>query len=289
MDKEKFKKWLIGIVQETIKEESLKEMTTTGNVAGYSTPGAFTRNKKGNEKAAKSAGYNIVDRDYEDADVLQEGVVGDPFLGRKTSNILAEINRMMAMVECLLDRRLNPRNSSIVKENSFAKRTPKDIADIKERCGNILSKFSKLNSSPTSGGEIVKESSTPQLEPRNFDVSSGYENFQTDLSKLVSGYENLYNQTLKGKEVTIRASKGFGQIKKDYKIIVSSVTLSIMKDEYQLVMKDKNQKDYYLDTTFKIVISGENQPTSPQTSPQQAPEKEQQPQGTQQNPQPEKI
>ncbi len=278
-NKEAFKKWLVALIRETIDEEAIKESTTTGNVAGYSTPGAFTRNKKGNEKAAKASGYSVVDRDYEDADPLEEkkivneGVVGDPFLGRKTSNMLAEINRMMSVVEILLDRRKNPRHASVMKENSFAKRTPKDISDIKERCGSIISKFAQLSATP--GSEtLVKEASTPSLEPRTFDISNGYENFQNDLSKLVSGYENLYNQTLKGKEATIRASKGFGQIKKDYKIVVSSVTLSIVKDEYQLVMKDKNQKDYYLDTTFKIVVSGQEQNNpqqqeKPQTEPVQ--------------------
>ena len=88
-----------------------------------------------------------------------------------------------------------------------------------------------------------------------------------------------------GKEVTIRASKGFGQIKKDYKIVPSSVTLSLVKDEYQLVVKDKQQKDYYLDTTFKIVISGEQpsqqekpvpptdvKPEQPKTVPSQTPQ-----------------
>lgn len=291
VNKEKFKKWLIGVIKETIEEETLKEMTTTGNVAGYSTPFAFTRNKKGNETAAKKSGYSVVDRDYENADpleekeILNEGTVGDPFLARKTSNLLAEINRMMTLVEVLLDRRLNPKNASVVKENSFAKRTPKDITDIKERCGNIISKFSKLNNSGQSVTELVKEASTPSLEPRTFDVSSGYENFQNDLSRLITGYESLYNQSLKNKEVTIRASKGFGQIKKDYKVIVSSVTLSIMKDEYQLIIKDNKQKEYYLDNTFKIVISGQNseQPPQQQNQNPQSVEKAQPPQQTVQN------
>lgn len=291
VNKEKFKKWLIGVIKETIEEETLKEMTTTGNVAGYSTPFAFTRNKKGNETAAKKSGYSVVDRDYENADpleekeILSEGTVGDPFLARKTSNLLAEINRMMSLVEVLLDRRLNPKNASVVKENSFAKRTPKDITDIKERCGNIMSKFSKLNNSGQSVTELVKEASTPSLEPRTFDVSSGYENFQNDLSRLITGYESLYNQSLKNKEVTIRASKGFGQIKKDYKVIVSSVTLSIMKDEYQLIIKDNKQKEYYLDNTFKIVISGQNseQPPQQQNQNPQSVEKAQPPQQTVQN------
>ena len=276
-NKEKLKKFISSVIDET-----LDEMTATGNVAGYSTPFAFTKNKKGNEKAATSAGYSIVEKEetVEPSDnIISEGVVGDPFVGRKISSYLAETNRMLSVVETLLLRRSNPKYAKMMKENSFAKRTPKDISDIQEKCGRITGLFKK-NQTPTD--QLVKESATPTLQSRTFDISTGFTNFQSDLSNLTSGYETLFNQELVGKEATIRASKGYGQIKKDYKITPTSVTISIMKDKYELVLKDKQQRDYYLDTTFKISISGADksseQPIESNPTQQEAPSTEQTPQ-----------
>lgn len=174
---------------------------------------------------------------------------------------------MLTVVESLLARKKNPKYAKLMRENSFAKRTTKDVTDIKEKFSRIAENFAaftaQVDTTPQTG--LVKEATTPTLQPRTFDIASGFTNFQADLSKLVTGYETLFNETLVGKEVTIRASKGFGQIKKDYKVVPSSVTLSIVKDEYQLVVKDKQQKDYYLDTTFKIVVNSSEQ--APQEKP----------------------
>jgi len=257
--KEQFKQFILNTILEVMQEdESIKEMTATGNVAGFNTPFAFTKRKNGNPDAAKASGYTLVNNETEESDkkVISEAVVGDPFLGRKISSYLAETNRMLTVVESLMARKTNPKHAKLMKENSFAKRTVKDISDIREKFGRIAEQFNTL----VGGSEIslVKEASTPTLQPRTFDIASGFTNFQADLAKIVTGYETLFNESLVGKEVTIRASKGFGQIKKDYKIVPSSVTLSLVKDEYQLVVKDKQQKDYYLDTTFKIVISGKD-------------------------------
>ena len=175
-----------------------------------------------------------------------------------------------SVVEALLARKSNPKHAKLMKENSFAKRTTKDMSDIKEKFSRISEQFGKLV-----GGtqEIIKEDDTPDLQRKPFSVSNGYENFENDLSALIAGYEKLFNGAMVGKEVTIRASKGYGQVKKDYKITTTSVTISLLKDEYQLIVKDRQQKDYYLDKTFKIVISGE----SPQQTQEKKPEAPQSP------------
>lgn len=83
--KEQFKQFVMNTILEVLKEDEtlVKEMTTTGNVAGYNTPGAFTNNKKGNPKAAEASGYKLVNKEGEESDdkkeVLEEAVVGDPF------------------------------------------------------------------------------------------------------------------------------------------------------------------------------------------------------------------
>ena len=66
-------------------EESLEEITTTGDVAGYSTPFAFSSKedeKKKKKRLTKSTGYSVVSEDVDEKDFkvitkLIRNVVGD--------------------------------------------------------------------------------------------------------------------------------------------------------------------------------------------------------------------
>ena len=65
MDRYKLKNYIRGCVREHFRK--VEEATTTGNVAGYNTPMAFTgKSKKGKKKKKKnsenSTGYKIVRR-----------------------------------------------------------------------------------------------------------------------------------------------------------------------------------------------------------------------------------
>ena len=75
------------ILSEIIEEEELDEITTTGDVAGYETPMAFTGGTdKGKKKkkriSTNSTGYKVLDEalDGKDLDVIKKlirNVVGD--------------------------------------------------------------------------------------------------------------------------------------------------------------------------------------------------------------------
>ena len=68
---------------ELLDEESLEEITTTGDVAGYLTPFAFGKMKKKRKKnIEKQTGYNFVSEALDDKDLKQinkliRDVVGD--------------------------------------------------------------------------------------------------------------------------------------------------------------------------------------------------------------------
>ena len=68
---------------ELLDEESLEEITTTGDVAGYSTPKAFGKIKKKRKKnIEKQTGYKFVTEALNDKDLKQinkmiRDVVGD--------------------------------------------------------------------------------------------------------------------------------------------------------------------------------------------------------------------
>jgi len=78
-----FKELVKKLTLELLDEESLEEMTATGNVAGYSTPKAFGKMKKKKKKnLEKQTGYKFVSEgiDKKDLEVITKlirNVVGD--------------------------------------------------------------------------------------------------------------------------------------------------------------------------------------------------------------------
>ena len=82
-----FKELVKKLTIELLDEEGLEEITTTGDVAGYSTPFAFSDNseeekKKRLKRIKKSTGYTAVSEALDDKDLKQinkliRDVVGD--------------------------------------------------------------------------------------------------------------------------------------------------------------------------------------------------------------------
>ena len=80
-----FKELVKKLTMELLDEESLEEITTTGDVAGYSTPFAFSSKedeKKKKKRLKKSTGYSFVSEALDDKDLKQinkliRDVVGD--------------------------------------------------------------------------------------------------------------------------------------------------------------------------------------------------------------------
>ena len=83
--KKLFKELVKKLTLELLDEESLEEITTTGDVAGYSTPFAFSTKsdeKKKKKRLKKSTGYTFVSEALDDKDLKQiskliRDVVGD--------------------------------------------------------------------------------------------------------------------------------------------------------------------------------------------------------------------
>ena len=82
-----FKELVKKLTMELLDEESIEEITTTGDVAGYLTPFAFSDNseeekKKKLKRLKKSTGYTAVTEALDDKDLKQinkmiRDVVGD--------------------------------------------------------------------------------------------------------------------------------------------------------------------------------------------------------------------
>ena len=84
-NKKLFKELVKKLTMELLDEESLEEITTTGNVAGYQTPFAFSSKedeKKKKKRLKKSTGYTFVtetldSKDLKEISKLIRNVVGD--------------------------------------------------------------------------------------------------------------------------------------------------------------------------------------------------------------------
>ena len=84
-NKKLFKELVKKLTMELLDEESLEEITTTGDVAGYQTPFAFSSKedeKKKKKRLKKSTGYKFVTEALDDKDLKQitkliRNVVGD--------------------------------------------------------------------------------------------------------------------------------------------------------------------------------------------------------------------
>ena len=83
--KKLFKELVKKLTMELLDEESLEEITTTGDIAGYQTPFAFSSKedeKKKKKRLTKSTGYSVVKEALDDKDLKQinkliRDVVGD--------------------------------------------------------------------------------------------------------------------------------------------------------------------------------------------------------------------
>jgi hypothetical protein len=105
---------------------------------------------------------------------------------------------------------------------------------------------SVLPASQGSSGEY-----TPSFDFTDFEktiaqsTETAKNNFQAKLMEKVGG-----------KKVTIRASKGYGQPKKDYTINVTGVSIDFYYERYVVILKDEKDKEYFLETGMTIKILG---------------------------------
>ena len=108
----------------------------------------------------------------------------------------------------------------------------------------------------------------PQPSAKFYDVLADFQNFERTIDKQTEAAKKQLEATLiknvGKKKVTIRASKGaMGQAEQDYTIDVKAVSISYLKDEYYIILKDKDGKDYYVNTAFKIKVISDSSVSAP--------------------------
>ena len=132
------------IIRELIKKE-LEEATTTGDIAGYETPNAFTGGpgkgkKKKKEISTNSTGYNVVKEgkyhDYRNDDTLTSK--------QKIGRSMREVRDSLLHLEGLVKMNVKLKNELNVDSRSYWKNTHKALNKISERLVKLANKVGQL-------------------------------------------------------------------------------------------------------------------------------------------------
>ena len=132
------------IIRELIKKE-LEEATTTGDIAGYDTPHAFTGGKNKGKKKKKeistnSTGYNVVKEgkyhDYRNDDTLTSK--------QKIGRSMREVRDSLLHLEGLVKMNVKLKNELNVDSRSYWKNTHKALNKISERLVKLANKVGQL-------------------------------------------------------------------------------------------------------------------------------------------------
>ena len=142
------------------KDEDLDEQSTTGGVAGYQTPAAFTGGKSANEKRRKktavdSTGYDLVETTYRKMMKEMYGTIDESYRefkkdptstpSQKVNRGIAEVNKMLAEIEKVVHNNLRLKTETGVSSSNFWKGTGRRFGKISERLVRIANKLKELS------------------------------------------------------------------------------------------------------------------------------------------------
>lgn len=152
---------LRNIIREIIEEEfkNLTEMTTTGDVAGYNIPAAFTGNKPRNvaRKAAiaQQLGWKLTKRGRKElgrgADKLHEGA--DPYYAwraeqispaKKIARAISEVNANIQEIGKVLKRNKRLKTESGITNETLYRRTQEGLLKLETRLLNLAGQVREM-------------------------------------------------------------------------------------------------------------------------------------------------
>jgi hypothetical protein len=260
------------------------EITATGNVAGYSTPYAFSKRGDGNKSAAETAGYKLIKKEVSDHNLLEtkyNNYKNYPSKGStKASLSLREINSMLRSAARLLNYNLKLKNEGGL-DGHFWKRSSNDVAAILENIKSISKGIKMLTKGRLNEVQAARPAAEPSPQPavppaspdQNFAISIEFNAFEKSLAKLITKFESILESKVAGRLVRLRASKGYGQVEKEYEFTTASVSIVLFKEKYNIIFRGTNRKEYYVNPAFnvKILGGGQQDVTPPQAETVPAP------------------
>ena len=96
--------------------------------------------------------------------------------------------------------------------------------------------------------------------PNEYSPTVDFSEFEKTLAQTTetakNNFQNKLMSVVGNKKVLIRASKGYGQPKKDYTINVTGVSIDFYYERYVVIFKDEKEKEYFLETGMTIKVLG---------------------------------
>ena len=138
------------IIDEIVKDDDLEEASTTGNVAGYETPQAFSANrKKDKEKeednATNSTGYKIVKELYnQNYPAFKKDETKNS--KQKVNGAIREINKRLFEIERIIGRAAKLKQEAGVSCDNYWKSTRPRMTKIAERLLKVSHKLREMAS-----------------------------------------------------------------------------------------------------------------------------------------------
>lgn len=142
----KLKELVRQLVKEIESEENeLDEMTTTGSVAGYNTPAAFTKpgsEKKKNKRLEKATGGTIVGEGVNRWNELKKNE-GTP--NQKIGVGIRNMRSQLQEIEQFIEWYSKLKTENGLSSNDYWKRTQRHLNVIRERLNKISAKITNLS------------------------------------------------------------------------------------------------------------------------------------------------
>jgi len=301
----------LNTLKEYIKnrvKQKLEEMTTTGDVAGYATPYAFSRRGTKNnatkyiEKlgfttaksidedsapvtgvgAPKDPKYSTIDKadvSQTDVDILSrraKGLQGNPEIANRIRGVQQRMNQLLAARKTVKkkDKPALPRptgaNLGPVPKKPAA---PAPVAPAKKKLNEAADPNAPV--APTAPAQ-APQAPTADAQPAQagqddaskynvwFDFSDFEKKILSATEQQKDAFQSKLSEKIKGKQIVARASKGYGQPKKDYVVNISSVGVDYYYDRYVVVLRGieegrRKESEYFLEPGYKITIKGDAQ------------------------------
>lgn len=261
----------------------LNEESTTGGIAGYQTPFAFSR-KAGNTKAAELLGYKLVDKGSENTNKkISENEHESESAGyNDVAEVVANNTDLLKMMgaEGLTEKDLNDNT------RKFFQFIIKHLPVIKQK-----GKFDFVQNpqdmevdwyAAYKESENLKESVNIKFadilnEEYFYNPRPAFDQFKTSITGATEQVKQKFSKEIEakvlGKSVVARASKGYGQIEKDYEIKVADVKIEWYSESYTLIFTGEDKKDYYINPNYQIkVLDGADPAKDAPKEPEQATE-----------------
>lgn len=110
---------------------------------------------------------------------------------------------------------------------------------------------------------LEQQASAAQYYDMGKDFFSFIHTIESSDEQIKNQFEQLIASKIKGKKIRARASRGYKQFEKDYDINVANVSVDDYYDNYVVVVKGSNNKEYFLKPGFKIQVIGPMEPEKP--------------------------